>query len=260
MTKTKPTILVAIPAYNCEKQIGRVVASFKKEILNRIEKVIVIDNISKDGTLESARKAVEKLGSNKIEVWKNKHNYSLGGSHKVAFLQAEKMGADYVAILHGDNQAETKELNKLIDAAIKYPEASAILGSRFIKGSKLIGYSKERIVGNRMINIVYSILAMRPSHDLGSGLNLFKVKDLNNHQYLGFEDSITFNIDLLLYYFRNKMTLHFVPITWKEEDQVSNAKNFAVGKKALIKLIRWRFNKEAFIPIDKNYYKSERIR
>ena len=252
-------ILVAIPAYNCEKQIPRVLAGFDKKLLDRVEKVIVIDNGSTDGTIKAAKAAAKKIGSPKIEVWHNKDNYNLGGTHKVAFLTGEKMGMDYVAILHGDDQAKTPELNRLIDQAEQNPDVGAILGCRFMKGSKLVGYNWKRIYGNRAINTLYSIVALRPSKDLGSGLNIFRLKDLADHNYLGFGDNITFNIDLLLDYFKKKTKLKFVPITWTEEDQVSNARNFQVGMTALKKLARWRFGKEQRLNRKASYYQSGKI-
>jgi dolichol-phosphate mannosyltransferase len=251
-----PKILVAIPAYNCEKQIPRVLAGFTKELLARVEKVVVIDNGSTDNTVRAAQGAAKKLHSPKVEVWQNKGNYNLGGTHKVAFLAGEKMKADYVAILHGDDQAKTPELNLLIDAAIAHPEKGAILGCRFMPGSTLKGYSWQRIWGNRAINLAYSIVALRHSRDLGSGLNLFRLQDLADHRYLGFGDTITFNIDLLLDYFSKKTPLLFVPITWTEEDQVSNARNFKVGSTAIKKLLRWRVGKSELHPQPAAHYKS----
>lgn len=252
-------ILVVIPVYNCAAQVPRVLNGFDKTLLGKVEKVLVIDNRSSDDTVKVAKEAAKKNGSLKIEVWQNKDNYNLGGTHKVAFLTGEKLGIDYVAILHGDDQAKTVELNRLIDAAESDPSIGAILGTRFMKGSKLVGYNWKRIWGNRGINWIYSIAALRPSKDLGSGLNLFRLSDLADHNYLGFEDSITFNIDLLLDYFKKKTKLKFVPITWTEEDQVSNARNFAVGKKALSKLTRWRFGKERRTKHEPSDYQSSKV-
>lgn len=252
-------ILVAIPAYNCEGQIPRVLSGFNKALLGRVQKVIVIDNGSTDNTVKVAKIAVNKVGSPKIEVWQNKNNYNLGGTHKVAFLTGEKLGMDYVAILHGDDQAKTQELNNLIDVAQKDPDAGAILGTRFMRGSKLVGYNWQRIWGNRVINWIYTAVAFRPSKDLGSGLNLFRLKDLADHNYLGFDDKITFNIDLLLDYFKKKTKIKFIPITWTEEDQVSNARNFQVGWTALTKLFRWRFNKELRQKRPASYYQSAKV-
>jgi dolichol-phosphate mannosyltransferase len=252
-------ILVAIPVYNCEKQIPRVLGALDKNLLGRVDKVIVVDNISTDGTVKAAKAAAAKLNSPKIEIWQNKQNYNLGGTHKVAFLAGEKLGMDYVAILHGDDQAKADELNRLIDAAAADPALGAILGCRFMRGSKLSGYSWQRIWGNRAINFVYTIVALRPSKDLGSGLNLFRLADLADHRYLGFGDTITFNIDLLLDYFKKGTRIKFVPISWREEDQVSNARNFQVGKTAIRKLLRWRFNREKFINRKAGDYQSAKV-
>jgi len=173
----------------------------------------------------------------------NDKNLGLGGSHKMAFLRGEKAKMDFVAILHGDNQAKTQELHNLIDIAEQGPELGAVLGCRFMKGSKLVGYNWKRTWGNRVINVIYSIVALRPSKDLGSGLNLFRLSDLEDHRYLGFDDRMTFNIDLLLDYYGKKTPLVFTPISWTEEDQVSNARNMNVAKIALRQLFSWRVGK-----------------
>lgn len=256
MTQFK--ILVAIPAYNCEKQITRVLEGFDRALLDRVTKVIVIDDRGGDNTAEVAQQAVDRLNiGDKVEVVQNIQNLGLGGSHKMAFLYGEEMGADYVAVLHGDDQAKTQELNNLIDEAEKDPDLGAILGCRFMKGSKLRGYSWERIWGNRAINVAYSILAMRKSLDLGSGLNLFKLKDLSDHRYLGFDSRMTFNIDLLLDYYTKHTKIKFVPITWEESDQVSNARNVTIGKIALRQLFRWRFGLTKFAKHDASEFKSK---
>lgn len=252
-------IVVVIPTYNCEKQIGRVIDGFDKKLLQRLEKIIVVDNGSGDDTVNAAKKAIKRLRSSKFEIWQNTNNYNLGGTHKVAFLAGEKMKMDYLAILHGDDQAKTNELNRLIDTAIQNPDAGAILGTRFMSGSKLIGYDWKRIYGNRAINILYSIVSLRPCKDLGSGLNLFKLKELSDHRYLGFSDAITFNIDLLLDYFTKRTRLIFVPITWTEEDQISNARNFAVGKTAIRKILKWRIGRPEYKPMPSYHYTSRKV-
>ena len=255
----KYKILVAIPAFNCEKQISRVLNGFDKELLERIDKVIVIDNISSDKTVEVAKKTIAKIDGKKFEIWQNKKNYNLGGTHKVAFLAGEQLGMDYVAILHGDDQAKTTELKLLIDVAENNSGLGAVLGCRFMRGSKLSGYSWQRIWGNRVINIAYTLVALRPSKDLGSGLNLFKVSSLLDHKYLNFGDTITFNIDLLLYFFSKKTLLKFVPITWREEDQVSNARNFTVGSTALKKLFSWRIGTLRYSEKNLHDYQSGKV-
>ncbi len=251
-------VLVAIPSYNCAPQIGRVLAGLDEKTLSRVSEVIVIDDRGKDDTGAAALAALKDLpiDHSKIKVVRNDVNLGLGGSHKMAFLYGEKMGADYVAILHGDDQAKAPELNLLLDAAEADSELGAVLGSRFMKGSTLKGYAWERIWGNRVFNLMYTVLTGRKTLDLGSGLNLFRLKDLADHRYLGFDDRMTFNFDLLLDYYTKHTRLKFVPITWTEEDQVTNARNVAVGKRAMGQLLKWRLGRLNFSPQPAEKYTS----
>ena len=82
-------ILVFIPMYNCENQIGRVIDQFTDEVKNYINEVIIINNRSTDNgekiVLEKLKKQTIDLP---IKLLRNNENYGLGGSHKVAFKYA----------------------------------------------------------------------------------------------------------------------------------------------------------------------------
>jgi glycosyltransferase involved in cell wall biosynthesis len=241
-------ICVVIPAYKCEKQITRVLEGFDESLRAKIERVKVIENRSPDSTLDCVVEYTRGAGwTGFIEVWRNNNNYGLGGTHKVAFLAAIHEGYDYLAILHGDAQALTSDLARLIDYATKHPDCAAVLGARFMRGSKLTGYSTLRTWGNHGLNMLYSLLSFKRTYDMGSGLNLFRVKDLKEMDFLGFQDAFTFNHDLLLTYFRRRAKVAFVPISWFETDQISNAKTFQVGWKALKTLLDWRMGREVRI-------------
>lgn len=234
-------VLLGIPAYNCEKQIIRVLDELNTELVGKLEKIVIVDNRSTDHTAEVALQTIKNAGRTKFEVWRNNSNYSLGGTHKVIFLAAERYNCDYIAIIHGDDQAKASELNKLLELAQKNPEYDAILGSRFMKESKLVGYDWKRIWGNKVLNLLYTIISGQKTLDLGSGLNLFKVSTLKDREYLGFGDNMTFNLDLLLHYYSKLSKLRYVPITWREEDQVTNARNFKIARTAISLLFKWRF-------------------
>lgn len=242
--KKDPRILVAIPSYRCAGQITRVLDEIDDTLLDRVEEIAIIDNGSPDNTVEKAL-AYKKQGrlGKKLHIYQNVDNYSLGGTHKVAFLHAEKHKYTHVVILHGDNQAKSDEANQLIDFMLKHSQHQTVLGSRFNKKSKLIGYDKKRILGNKVLNSVYSIVTLRHLEDLGSGLNLFALSDLNKDTYLQFADKLTFNYELLLDLVKRKVNFAYLPITWREEDQISNARNVYIFKTALINLLQWRFGK-----------------
>lgn len=237
-------ILIAIPAYNCAKQLPRVLDEIDDKLASRVEEIAVIDNGSTDDTVTAALAYKTTGRLPKLHVYQNVDNYNLGGTHKVAFLKAEKEGFTHVLILHGDNQAKSDEGNLLIDYAENHPEQQTVLGSRFSRGSKLMGYDKKRIYGNKVLNLTYSVVTLRKCVDLGSGLNLFAMKDMDKRTYLEFADKLTFNFELLLDLIKRKVNFAYIPITWREEDQVSNARNWNIFRTALINLLQWRLGKK----------------
>lgn len=245
--------MVVIPAYNCSKQIGRVIGSFDGELLKRVYRVAVFNDKSKDETEAAAARVIEKKkGEKKIWLYTNDQNRGLGGTHKAGYLLAKKLGCTHMAIVHGDDQAETKELNNLIEAVEKDRQIGAVLGSRFMKGSRLEGYSKTRIIGNKLLNWLFTVVTMRETLDLGSGLNLFSLEAFNEKDFPSLGDGLTFNVDLLLLMYQRGVKIKFIPITWKESDQISNAKIFKVGSKIMRSLVRWRMGRKDFV-VNNNY-------
>ena len=100
-----------IPAYRCAPQIGRVLSQFNDEVQKWVDTVMVVDNRSPDDTSDKAiEKGREQLKHCQFIVWKNADNYGLGGSHKVAFRYAVQNGYDYLIVLHGDDQADIRDL------------------------------------------------------------------------------------------------------------------------------------------------------
>lgn len=219
----KDKILLFIPAYNCEKQIGRVLAQLDDEVLSYIHRVLIVNNRSTDGTEAVAEAFMHSHEDIPVKLLRNQDNYGLGGSHKVAFHYAKKHNYDYVIVLHGDDQGDIHNLLPVLKRRI-YRRYDCCLGARFMRGSRLEGYSAFRTFGNLVYNFLFSAVLKRRVFDLGSGLNLYHVPMLDDNFYYKFPDNLMFNycMVLALNYYRQKVC--FFPITWREDDQVSNVK------------------------------------
>lgn len=240
-------ILVFIPMYNCEKQIKRVLEKIVEKERNWITEVIVVNNRSTDNGEEVVGKIIEENKEKiKIKLIRNNDNYGLGGSHKVAFNYAIKNKFDYVVVLHGDDQGDINDIEEVIKTK-EYQKHDCMLGARFAKGAKLIGYSKFRIFGNRVFNTIFSIGLRKKILDLGSGLNMYKVSILNNKYYSKYPDNLTFNCYMLLAAKEYKQDIKFFPITWREEDQVSNVKMASQATNTLKLIITYVFKKKKFL-------------
>jgi glycosyltransferase involved in cell wall biosynthesis len=221
-----PRILVFIPCYRCEKQIPRVLAQFTPALAAYVEEVLVVDNRSPDQTVQAAIAALPAVPVSKKTVVVNDDNYSLGGSIKVAFNYAIEHGYDYLIVLHGDDQADIRDLEPVLAQPL---QDDMIIGARFHPQSTIKGYSTFRIAGNKAFNLLFSAVFGRRTHDMIAGLNIFKVAPLSTKFYLGFPNNLTFDAHLLLYAFDRGFRVRFVPISWREEDQVSNAKVIRQG-------------------------------
>ena len=216
-------ILLFIPGYNCERQITRVLDQVDSKILKYINEIIVINNRSTDNTEKAVLEYKKKKNTSKIHLLRNDDNYNLGGSHKVAFDYAMANGYDYIIVLHGDDQGNIHDLQPLLESK-KYRKYDALLGARFMKGSRLEGYSRFRTFGNRVYNILFSIVTHRRIYDLGSGLNMYKVDSLKSKYYYRFPDKLTFNYCMVLAIQHYGQKVRFFPISWRESDQTSNVK------------------------------------
>ncbi|MEG2021690.1 MAG: glycosyltransferase family 2 protein [Oscillospiraceae bacterium] len=242
----KDKVLLFIPAYNCEKQIVRVLAQIDSEVMQWVSKIVVVNNRSTDNTEQAVLNYANEYPLLPLVLLRNDENYVLGGSHKVAFDYAIKNNYDYIIVLHGDDQGDIHDVLPLFKSG-NYAKYDCCLGARFIKGAKLYGYSALRKWANRGFNLMFSIVCGRMIYDLGSGLNLYKVEMLKNRFYVKFPDKLSFNDVMVLASTYYKHSMNFFPITWKEDDQVSNVKMFHFGCLLIDMAIRFLFTRKKFI-------------
>lgn len=226
--------------YNCKAQISRVLKRlipFKEDFHG----VLLVDNKSQDGTVEEAKKILSEIKLTNSTILINQENVNLGGSHKVAFKFALTHGYDQVVVLHGDDQADFADISPILKK--KTALADCLLGARFHPESKLLGYSKFRIFGNIVLNIVCSLVCKNKVLDMGSGLNLYSKKFIEDNRYMSFPNDLTFNVSLLFHSYFAGYKVTFFPLTWREEDQISNAKLFKQMKTILALSLKTFFNK-----------------
>ncbi|WP_440113314.1 glycosyltransferase family 2 protein [Paenibacillus sp. QZ-Y1] len=240
-------ILLFIPMYNCERQITRVLDQLDDMVQTHINEVIIVNNRSTDnGELAVASYLNKNKKKIPVNLLRNKDNYGLGGSHKVAINYALKNEFDYLVVLHGDDQGRIQDLMPYIMNG-DYRKYDSFLGARFKKGASLRGYSAFRTFGNRVYNLLFSMVAAKKIEDLGSGLNCYKVSSLKDEFYHRFPDNLTFNYCMILGSVYRQQKIEFFPITWREDDQVSNVKMVSQAFKVLILLFKYLFNKKVFL-------------
>lgn len=239
-------VLVFVPMYNCAAQIPRVINQLRApEVAGYVDGVVCIDNRSTDGTAEAAEAALTTLDLPERVLLRNDDNYGLGGSHKVAIRYAQDHGYTHLIVLHGDDQGSIADiLAPMADGT--HERVDFLMGARFMKGSKLEGYSLIRTLANHTFNWIFSAISGKRLYDLGSGLNLFRVAAFEDNFHMRFADNLTFNYYLILAVAARNHPLKFFPLTWREDDQVSNARLGRMGIQILGLLWRRVSNKTQF--------------
>jgi dolichol-phosphate mannosyltransferase len=236
-------LLIFIPSYNCAPQIKPLLEEGAVSAFRLADEVLMLDNRSQDGTSASAEEVKNRLGISHLKIAKNETNVGLGGSHKIAFRYAETHGFDLLVVLHGDNQASPRDVERLVRESGSHPELDAILGDRFSVPSGLQGYSWHRTWGNIGLNFIFSLLLGKRIRDLGSGLNLFKVGSLMRLPFESYSNGCDFHTEMLLDIIGGGWKIKYQPILWRESDQKSNINPFAYGLKILKTLLHWRIKK-----------------
>lgn len=240
-------ILVFIPMYNCAAQIPRVLAQLTDPRVARwVGGVVCVDNRSTDGTAEVAAGGLETLPVPRRVLLRNDENYGLGGSHKVAIAFAEAEGYEHLVVLHGDDQGSILDLVPHLEAGAQ-DDIDFLMGARFMKGARLQGYSALRTAANRVFNLIFSAVSGTRLHDLGSGLNLFRVGSFSDGFHARFADDLTFNYYLILAVAARGHALRFFPLSWREDDQISTARLGRMGLQILALLGRRIANRRRFL-------------
>lgn len=243
-------ILVFIPMYNCEKQIVRVLDQLQGEIASYISEVIVVNNRSTDHGEEAVVAKMQELNLPfPMRLLRNEENYGLGGSHKVAFHYAVEHNFDSVIVLHGDDQGSIADVLPLLKNGTAQ-QYDCCLGGRFLPNSKLVGYSRFRTFGNKVFNILFSVSVGRRIYDLGAGLNMYSTEMLRTRFYDTFPDNLTFNCYMLFALDAYKQSHMFFPITWREEDQVSNVKMTKQAWETLKMVVCYFFFRKRYLETD----------
>ncbi len=153
-----PKVFIVMPARNCAKTLERTYNEMPKEFRKH---VVLVDNASKDNTLEIAKKP--KLATIKHEV-----DMGYGKSIKDGYNFSLKSGADIIVVFHPDNQYDGKKLPHLIKP-ITDNKADFVMGSRWL-GDSFRGMPPYKIIGNRILTIIQNIILGTNMSELHSGM------------------------------------------------------------------------------------------
>ena len=134
-------IVIGIPAYNEEKNIGKIIVGLEKIA----DEIIVCNDGSSDLTSEISK----KMG---VIVVNHSKNLGYGAGIRSIFLKAREIEADVLITFDADGQHRIDDIKQVIDPILNN-ESDIVIGSRFLsEGEKNI--PKYRKAGIKTITSV----------------------------------------------------------------------------------------------------------
>lgn len=143
-------IHVVVPAHNEEKLIGKTISTMP----DYVDRIIVVDDCSKDATYNVARSFIEKLGTRLIII-KHKRNQGVGAAIVTGYKKALSEKADVVAVMAGDAQMDPKQLSRLIDPIVA-DKADYTKGNRLFS-KEIEKMPRKRQRGNAILTLLTKI-------------------------------------------------------------------------------------------------------
>lgn len=185
-------VLIILPTYQEAANIERVLHEIRD--IAPAASVLVIDDGSPDGTADLAEAIAQERGG--IEIVRRDRKRGLGTAYLLGFDHGIAEGYDLLIEMDSDLSHDPAVLPELIATAAK--GADLVIGSRYIPGGAIPGWSASRKFlskwGNRYAALVLGV----PSTDSTSGFRCYQARILDKIDRAGIRsEGYSFQIELV---------------------------------------------------------------
>ena len=215
-------IIIGIPAFNEEKNIGPIVAKLKK----KYDQVIVCD----DGSSDMTETIASSLGAH---VVKHDKNLGYGSAIKTIFNEAGKIGGDVLVTFDADGQHQISEIDTVLQPIFEN-QADIVIGSRFLGETKDL--PRYRKIGIQTITGLTNIMTGSKITDSQSGFRAYTKKVLK--EISPTESGMGISTEILIKASKKEMRIVEVPITISYEDNTHSQEPISHGTSVIMSTIK----------------------
>jgi glycosyltransferase involved in cell wall biosynthesis len=222
-------ILVSIPAYNEEANLGRVIADIRRVLKDApySYKILVVDDGSTDRTAEVARQ-------NGAMVVRHPRNLGLAAAFRTEMKECVKLNPDVIVHTDADGQYLARDIPRLVAAVADGYDL--VLGSRFMGKIESMPWIKR--IGNRAFSYVIGSITNFHITDAQTGFRAFtpEVASIN------IQRSHTYTQEQVIHALKGNFRIKEVPIYFAKRGANTKSrliKNpFEYATKAWINILR----------------------
>jgi dolichol-phosphate mannosyltransferase len=197
---------IIVPVRNESDALKEMLNYFSQNLPNLNYEVLIVNDFSDDDTLKKAETLIAK--NSRFKVFDNKKK-GLGGAINLGIKKSTGLR---VAIMMADQSDDINDLityNKLMVEK----NYDAILGSRFIKDSKVSDYPLQKLILNRVFNFFVSLILWNKYNDYTNAFKIYKKSTLLEILPL-ISESFNIFLEIPLKIISRNYNYKIIPINW----------------------------------------------
>jgi len=141
-------VAVVVPAFDEE----RLVAETIRGIPEFVDRILVVDDASRDGTASAA----EGVGDPRVEILRHERNRGVGAAIATGYARALEEELDVTCVMAADNQMDPAELRELVEPVAR-GEVEYAKANRLVSGEAWKVIPRTRYLGNAVLSLLTKI-------------------------------------------------------------------------------------------------------
>jgi len=229
--------LVIMPTYNEAENIGTIAG----HLLATVPEVslLIVDDNSPDGTGKIADAMATE--NPRVHVLHRTEKNGLGPAYLAGFGWGFEHDFDYLVEMDADGSHRAEDLIRMLAVA---PNNDLVIGSRWVRGGKVVNWPLSRQLISRTGNIYARVLLGAGIRDITAGFRVFRASflkslDLNAVASAGY----SFQVEMAWRCFKAKARIQEVPITFVERAVGYSKMSKKIVFEALWRVTQWGFER-----------------
>jgi dolichol-phosphate mannosyltransferase len=239
------TLGIVVPTYDEAENIKDLISKIKDSLKSTdiFTRVLVVDDNSPDGTGKIVDDLKGRINSEKFQLdclHRAKKN-GLGGAYKEGMKNQLEYGADFIQQMDADFSHDPIYLPILLKEVESH---DLVIGSRYVKGGKILNWNIYRKILSRLGNIFAKCILWIPVNDITGGFNLYRREVLEK---IGLESIKTpgygFLLELKYQTCNNGFRIGETPVIFKDREKGASKISKKYIIEALLLTIKLRLGK-----------------
>jgi dolichol-phosphate mannosyltransferase len=223
------SVVVVLPTYNERENVERTVAAVLARDCH--PSVVVVDDSSPDGTGELVRQLVE-ANPDRVELLQRPGKQGLGRAYAAGFEHVLKGSYDIVVQMDVDGSHAAADVDRLVSAL---SHADLALGSRYVPGGDVSGWTKKREWLSRGGNTYARLLLGSSLRDLTGGFKAWRAELLRALDVASTaSDGYAFQIEMTMRAIRAGARVIEVPIVFRDREIGQSKMSGRIAVEALL--------------------------